>query len=71
MTVRRPMESEVYRVSPGPVNTWRVYVDPAREIASFNDRSSAVGYAMRLARSSLTWQPLAVSAVGSSRTAAS
>jgi hypothetical protein len=61
-TVRRPTESAVYRVSPGPLNTWRVYVDPAHEIASFNDRSAAVRYAMRLARHHVIWQPVAAAA---------
>ncbi len=68
----RSLQSEVYRVAPGPVNTWRVYVDPAREIASFNDRSAAVGYAMRLARGEVSWQPLAAaSAAATMRAAAS
>lgn len=57
-TVQGSMESAVYRVSPGPLNTWRVYVDPAHEIASFDDRSSAVRYAMRLARNHVIWQPV-------------
>ncbi len=71
MAVRRSVESEVYRVSPGPVNTWRVYVDPAREIASFGDRGTAVGYAIRLARGEVSWQSLAASAAGLTRAAAS
>lgn len=70
--MRRPMESAIYRIAPGPVNTWRVYVDPAREIASFSDRGAAVDYAMRLARGDVSWQPLAAaSAAGLTRTAAS
>lgn len=55
--MRRRKGSHVYRVSPGPVNTWRVSIDPAREIASFNDKSAALDYAMHLARGEVSWQP--------------
>jgi hypothetical protein len=51
-------EPTVYRVLPGPVNTWGVYTGPSREaVASFPDKSTAVRYAMRLARGELTWSP--------------
>jgi hypothetical protein len=53
----------VYRVSRGPVNTWGIYAGPAREpFASFNDKSTAVRYAMRLARGQVSWPSVASAA---------
>jgi len=52
------------------VNTWRVYAGPAGEpVASFDDKSTAVRYAMRLARGEVTWPPVASSATGLARSA--
>ncbi len=51
-------EAKVYRVAPGPVNTWRIYAGPRRQpVASFDDKSTAVRYALRLARGELSWSP--------------
>jgi hypothetical protein len=53
-------DATVYRVSPGPVNTWRIYAGPNCEpVASFGDKSAAVRYAMRLARGEVNWPSLA------------
>jgi hypothetical protein len=50
----------IYRVSPGPVNTWRIYAGATGEpVASFGDKSTAVRYAMRLARGQVSWPALA------------
>jgi hypothetical protein len=52
-------EATVYRVAPGPVDTWRIYAGRGREpVASFRDKSTAVRYAMRLARGEPSWSPL-------------
>lgn len=62
-------EATMFRVAPGPVNTWRIYAGPGGEpVASFDDKSTAVRYAMRLARREVTWPPLAAQAIGSVRT---
>ncbi|HUN77010.1 MAG TPA: hypothetical protein VMU40_21045 [Steroidobacteraceae bacterium] len=48
------------------MNTWRIYAGPGGEsVASFGDKSTAVRYAMRLARGEVTWPSLATSASGS------
>ena len=66
---RAQKEVTVYRVAPGPVNAWSVYAGPGREpVASFGDKSSAVRYAMCLARGELSWSP-PPSALAGSRTA--
>lgn len=55
------MEAAVYRVSPGPANTWRVSVGAQGAIATFNEKSAAVRYALSLARGETGWQrPAAV-----------
>jgi hypothetical protein len=61
-------EGSVYRVSPGPGNTWRVSSDGGSTIASFNEKSAAVRFALVLARGQEGWQPPAIGAsVGSGR----
>jgi hypothetical protein len=61
-------EASVYRVSPGPGNTWRVSSDGGGTIASFNEKSAAVRFALALARGQGGWQPPALGAcVGSDR----
>jgi hypothetical protein len=51
-------EATVYRVAPGPMNTWLIYAGRDRApVASFRDKSTAVRHAMRLARGELSWSP--------------
>jgi hypothetical protein len=50
-------EGSVYRVAPGPGNTWRVSSDGGSPIASFNEKSAAVRFALALARGQGGWQP--------------
>ncbi|HXS27952.1 MAG TPA: hypothetical protein VN730_09830 [Steroidobacteraceae bacterium] len=56
MRIRRHKEGTVYRVSPGPANTWRVSTDSGSAIASFNEKSAAVRFALSLARGEAGWQ---------------
>lgn len=49
------MDATVYRVSPGPKNTWRVSVGAAGAIATFDGKSAAVRYALSLARGEVHW----------------
>lgn len=53
------MEATIYRVTPGPADTWRVSVGAAGAIASFNEKSAAVRYALSLARGEADWHRLA------------
>ncbi len=57
MRIRRHKEATVYRVSPGPANTWRVSIDSGGAIASFEEKSAAVRFALTLARGETGWQP--------------
>jgi hypothetical protein len=54
--IRRHKEGTVYRVAPGPANTWRVSLDTGTTIASFNEKSAAVRFALTLARGEAGWQ---------------
>ena len=56
MRIRRHKEGTVYRVSPGPASTWRVSTDAGSTIASFNEKSAAVRFALALARGEGVWQ---------------
>lgn len=68
MRIRRHKEGTVYRVSPGPASTWRVSTDSGSTVASFNEKSAAVRFALTLARGEGVWQPAMTSAsIGSSR----
>ena len=52
-------EAEVYRVCAGTVRKWDVYQEPASApIASFDDKASALNYAMCLARGRVAWHLL-------------
>lgn len=64
MRTRKHTDATVYRVTPGPASTWRVSVEGAGAIASFNEKSAAVRYALSLARGESVWQPLAAAARG-------
>lgn len=61
------MEATVYRVSPGPADTWRVSVGAAGAIASFNEKSAAVRYALSLAHGEAGWRQLAAASDRSGR----
>jgi len=70
MRIRRHKEGTVYRVTPGPANTWRVSTDTGSTIASFNEKSAAVRFALTVARGEGVWRPPATGAsVGSERQA--
>src|SRR5262249_57203260 len=52
-------DAEVYRVCAGTVRKWDVYQEPASApIASFDDKASALNYAMCLARGRVAWHLL-------------
>jgi hypothetical protein len=52
-------EAEVYRVCAGTVRKWDVYQEPcSAPIASFDDKASALNYAMCLARGRVAWHLL-------------
>lgn len=52
-------DAEVYRVCAGTVRKWDVYQEPAAApIASFDDKASALNYAMCLARGRVAWHLL-------------
>jgi hypothetical protein len=52
-------ETAVYRICAGEKNTWNVFQDShARPLASFEDKSAALTYAMCLARGKVSWQLL-------------
>lgn len=57
MRIRKHKEGTVYRVSPGPASTWKVSTDAGTTIASFNEKSAAVRFALTLARGEGIWQP--------------
>jgi hypothetical protein len=53
------IHAEVYRVRAGTVRKWDVYQEPASApIASFDDKASALNYAMCLARGRVAWHLL-------------
>jgi len=53
------MHADVYRVRAGTVRKWDVYQEPASApIASFDDKASALNYAMCLARGRVAWHLL-------------
>lgn len=57
----RPVsETRIYRVCAGPASTWAVFAEeqPREPVASFRDKSSAVRYAMDLARRRTSWHGL-------------
>jgi hypothetical protein len=55
----QPAEADVYRVCAGTVRHWDVYQEPsAAPIASFDDKASALNYAMCLARGRVAWHLL-------------
>ncbi|HEY1282928.1 MAG TPA: hypothetical protein VGE96_00480 [Steroidobacteraceae bacterium] len=55
----RTAEAEVYRVRAGTVRQWDVYQEPSSvPIASFDDKASALNYAMCLARGRVAWHLL-------------
>lgn len=67
MTIQRKVEqalqadaeAEVYRVCAGTLRKWDVYQEPAAHpIASFDDKASALNYAMCLARGRVAWHLL-------------
>ncbi len=64
MRIRKQMEATVYRVSPGPADTWRVSIGAEGAIASFNDKSAAVRFALSLAHGEARWHPPAAPASG-------
>ena len=52
-------DAEVYRVCAGTMRKWDVYQEPASApIASFDDKASALNYAMCLARGRVAWHLL-------------
>lgn len=68
MRIRRHKDGTVYRVTPGPASTWRVSTDRGSTIASFNEKSAAVRFALTLARGEGVWQPSVTGdSVGSDR----
>jgi len=51
--------ADVYRVCAGTVRQWDVYQEPSSApIASFDDKASALNYAMCLARGRVAWHLL-------------
>ncbi|HKZ73345.1 MAG TPA: hypothetical protein VJ011_04730 [Steroidobacteraceae bacterium] len=52
-------ETAVYRVCSRAPNRWEVFQEPdAEPLASFDDKSAALTYAMDLARGRVSWQLL-------------
>jgi len=52
-------EADVYRVCAGTLRRWDVYQEPSSApIASFDDKASALNYAMCLARGRVAWHLL-------------
>lgn len=53
------VETDVYRVCAGTVRRWDVFQEPSSApIASFDDKASALNYAMCLARGRVAWHLL-------------
>jgi hypothetical protein len=52
-------EADVYRVCAGRLRRWDVFQEPSgAPIASFDDKASALNYAMCLARGRVAWHLL-------------
>lgn len=67
MRNRTHKEGTVYRVGPGPASTWRVSTDSGSTIASFNEKSAAVSFALTLARGDGVWPSVTGARAGSDR----
>jgi hypothetical protein len=53
------VDAAVYRVAAGAGDMWNVYRDPdTQPVATFRSKSSALTYAMSLARGKVSWHML-------------